>query len=220
MTDPLTPTEFERAEGASDWRVIGDGATALFRTATFAAGARLVAAIGELDGAEGHPPDVDLRPGGVTVRLVTCTDGYMGMTTSDLDLARRISALAREQGATPDPSAVQSVLVIVESMAPPAVMPFWRAVLGYVDRPDSPEDLVDPQGRGPALWFETLGEARPHAGGIHLAAWVPREQAEARVAAAVAAGGRMVRDQFAPAWWTLADAAGNEADVASIASRD
>ena len=27
---------------------------------------------------------------------------------------------------------------------------------------------------------------------------------------AVAAGGRMVRDEFAPSWWTLADAAGND----------
>jgi len=56
-------------------------------------------------------------------------------------------------------------------------------------------------------------------GAIHVAIWVPYEQAEARVAAALAAGGRMVRDQFAPAWWTLADAAGNEADIATTMSR-
>jgi hypothetical protein len=30
----------------------------------------------------------------------------------------------------------------------------------------------------------------------------------------------MVRDEFAPAWWTLADAAGNEADIASITGRE
>jgi 4a-hydroxytetrahydrobiopterin dehydratase len=34
-------------------------------------------------------------------------------------------------------------------------MPFWRAVLGYEYRADSPdEDLIDPRGRGPAFWFE------------------------------------------------------------------
>jgi 4a-hydroxytetrahydrobiopterin dehydratase len=55
---------------------------------------------------------------------------------------------------------------------------------------------------------------------IHVAVWIPKEGAEARVAAALAAGGHMVRDDFAPAWWTLADAAGNEADVATIANRD
>jgi 4a-hydroxytetrahydrobiopterin dehydratase len=57
-------------------------------------------------------------------------------------------------------------------------------------------------------------------GAIHIAIWVPYEQAEARVAAALAAGGRMVRDEFAPSWWTLADAAGNEADIATTMGRD
>ena len=57
-------------------------------------------------------------------------------------------------------------------------------------------------------------------GAIHVAIWVPYDQAEARVAAAIAAGGRLVRDDFAPAWWTLADAAGNEADIATTMQRD
>jgi hypothetical protein len=30
----------------------------------------------------------------------------------------------------------------------------------------------------------------------------------------------MVRDDFAPAWWTLADPAGNEADVATTSARE
>jgi 4a-hydroxytetrahydrobiopterin dehydratase len=50
--------------------------------------------------------------------------------------------------------------------------------------------------------------------------WVPDDQAEARVAAAVAAGGTVIYDKAAPAWWTLADPEGNEADVASSRSRD
>jgi 4a-hydroxytetrahydrobiopterin dehydratase len=54
---------------------------------------------------------------------------------------------------------------------------------------------------------------------VHVAISVPYEQAEARVATAVAAGGRIVRHQFAPAWWTLADAVGNEADIATTMSR-
>jgi 4a-hydroxytetrahydrobiopterin dehydratase len=89
-------------------------------------------------------------------------------------------------------------------------------------RRDNPgEDLVDPHGRGPAFWFERMDEPRPDGGGaIHIAIWVPYEQAEARIAAALAAGGRMVRDEFAPSWWTLADAAGNEADIATAKGRD
>jgi hypothetical protein len=30
----------------------------------------------------------------------------------------------------------------------PDVLPFWRAVLGYVDRDDGGEDLLDPRGLG------------------------------------------------------------------------
>jgi 4a-hydroxytetrahydrobiopterin dehydratase len=95
-------------------------------------------------------------------------------------------------------------------------------VLGYERRPDSPdEDLVDPRNRGPAFWFEEMAEPRGDGGGaIHVAVWVPPEQGEARVAAALAAGGRVVRDDLAPSWWTLADTAGNEADIATAAGRD
>jgi 4a-hydroxytetrahydrobiopterin dehydratase len=57
-------------------------------------------------------------------------------------------------------------------------------------------------------------------GAIHVAVWVPPELAEARVASALAAGGRIVRDDHAPSWWTLADAMGNEADVATTTGRD
>ncbi len=47
----------------------------------------------------------------------------------------------------------------------------------------------------------------------------PDREGEARVKAALAAGGRIVRDEHVPAWWTHADAAGNECDVATIRGR-
>jgi 4a-hydroxytetrahydrobiopterin dehydratase len=221
-TKPITLQQFREADGVGDWRLLSEGACAYFRTGSFAAGARLVQAIGELDGLGSHHPDVDLRFDGVTVGLITLTAEHYGMSERDVALARQISALAREQGLSADPSAVQTMLVIPGAPNIADVMPFWRAVLGYEPRPDSPdEDLVDPRGLGPAFWFEQMEEARPGGGGaIHVAVWVPDEEAEARVAAALAAGGRMVREDFAPAWWTLADAAGNEADIATTTGRD
>jgi 4a-hydroxytetrahydrobiopterin dehydratase len=45
------------------------------------------------------------------------------------------------------------------------------------------------------------------------------DQAGARVAAALAAGGRLVTDEHAPSWWTLADPEGNEVDVANLLER-
>jgi 4a-hydroxytetrahydrobiopterin dehydratase len=222
VTDGITGRQFRESDGVTDWRVLSDGAYAFFRTESFGAGSRLVGAIGELPDIDEHHPGVDLRRDGVTVRLITLGDEYFGMSQRDVALARRISALAREQGATADPSSVQSLLIVPGAPGTAEILPFWRAVLGYEPRPDSPdEDLVDPQDRLPALWFERMDAPRPDGGGaVHLGVFVPGDQAEARVAAALAAGGRMVRDEFAPAWWTLADAAGNEADIATTEPRD
>ncbi len=92
-------------------------------------------------------------------------------------------------------------------------MPFWRAVFGYDDRGDGDEDLIDPRWRGPMLWFQQMDEPRPQRNRIHFDVWVAHDQAEARVAAALAAGGQLVSDSNAPSWWTLADAEGNEVDI-------
>jgi 4a-hydroxytetrahydrobiopterin dehydratase len=222
MTDYISAREFAASDGVDDWRVIGDGATAFFPTASLAESARFVRAIAELRGAEDHRPDIDVRQDGVTVRLITYTDDYFGMGRRDVDLARDISAAARNLGLAADPSVVQSVLVIPGAPAIAEVTPFWRAALAYEPRRDSPnEDLIDRHARGPAFWFEQMEKPRADGGGaIHVAVWVPHEQARARIDAALAAGGRMVRDDFAPAWWTLADAAGNEIDIATVKSRD
>jgi 4a-hydroxytetrahydrobiopterin dehydratase len=222
MTETIAPQQFHEADGVGDWRVIGDGACSFFRTRSFAESARLVQAIGELPALDDHVPDIDIRRDGVTVRLITVTDDYYGMSMRDVELAREISGMARDLGLPGDASSVQSVLLIPGAPNTAEVMPFWQAALGYERRSDTPdEDLVDPRGRGPAFWFEPMEEPRAEGGGaIHVAVWVPHEQGEARVAAALAAGGRMVRDEFAPSWWTLADAAGNEADIATTRGRD
>ncbi len=222
MTDQISPKQFRESEGVEDWRVLGDGANAYFRTGSFAAGARLMQAISELPGMEDLRPDIDVRHNAVTVRMVAFIEGYGGMLRGHVELARRISAAARKLGLSADPSAVQSLLVIPGATSRAEVMPFWRAVLGYEPRRDSPaEDLVDPHDRGVPFWFEQMKEPRRDGGGaIHIAVWVPYEHAEARIAAALAAGGRMVRDEFAPSWWTLADPAGNEADIATTKGRD
>ena len=220
--DHVLPSDFHRAGGTEDWRVLGEGCCAFFRTGSLAESARLVAAISGLADVESHRPDIDVRRDGVTLRLITTADDWYGPSRRDVELAREISATARELGVTADPSQLQSFLVIPGAPAGADVMPFWQALLGYERRADSPdEDLVDPRWRGPSFWFESMEEPRGDGGGaIHVAVWLPYEQAEARVEAALAAGGRIVRDEFAPAWWTLADAAGNEADIATVESRD
>ena len=221
MSDQITARQFHEADGVEDWRVVGEGACTYFRTGSFAAGARLVHAIGELAGLEDHHPDLDVRSEGVTVRLITITSEYFGLSERDVELAREISVAARELGLPADASAVQTVQVSIDALVIPEVLPFWRAVLGYQNREDSPdEDLIDPRGRGAPFWFQRMGAPRPQRNRIHIDVWVPYDQGEARVAAAIAAGGHLVSDEHAPAWWTLADAEGNEADVATWMGRD
>jgi 4a-hydroxytetrahydrobiopterin dehydratase len=220
MPEPMKIREFLAA--APDWRVLSDGACAFYRTSSLAQSVEFVDAISHISNLAQHQYGFDLRQSGVTVRLVTLRDDYMGMTELDVELAQQISAVAREQGLESDASRIQSMLIVPGAPNIKDVMPFWQAALGYVARIDSPEeDLVDPNDRGSAFWFETMNEPRPGGlGAIHIGLWVPVEEARARVDAAVAAGGHVVRDDYAPAWWTLADKYGNEIDIATSAYRD
>jgi len=118
-----------------------------------------------------------------------------GLVQSDLDLAQAISITGREMGLTADPAAIESLSIIPGATDRRGIMPFWQGVLGYDRRPDSPdEDLIDPHGRLAPFWFEEMDELRSDGSGtIHLVVWVPWHEAESRVAAGVAAGGRIVR---------------------------
>jgi 4a-hydroxytetrahydrobiopterin dehydratase len=215
MTERINSRLFHESEGIEDWRVLYGRAFAHFRTGSFAKGVALVDAIGVLSDAANHHPDVDLRYTSVTVRLITHEFGRL--STRDVSLAQQISAAARDLGVVADPSAVVQINIAIDALVREDVRPFWRAVLGYVD--DGDEDLIDPLGRGPGFWFQAMDAPRPQRNRIHVDVAVPHEQAEARVAAALAAGGHLVTDEFAPMWWVLADAEGNEACIATWVGR-
>jgi 4a-hydroxytetrahydrobiopterin dehydratase len=209
MSEPISPKRFHEIE----WRVIREIACTHFRTASFAEGVALVEAIGRLLDVANESADVDLRPGGVTVRV-----GTQGrLAEHDVELAGQISATARELGVPVDLTGLQIVQVAIDALDIPKVLPFWRAVLGYDEV--GPEDLLDPHREGPPVWFQQMDAPRPQRNRIHIDVYVSDDQAEARVAAAVAAGGRVVRDE-APEYWTLADSEGNEVDVAPWPDRD
>ncbi|HEY2508955.1 MAG TPA: VOC family protein [Streptosporangiaceae bacterium] len=208
----LTTAQFEDSPGVTDWRVLwGAGyAAARFLTGSLAAGLGLVAAIGELAAAVGHDPDIDVRPQSVTVRVST-TEVH-GLTSKDVDLAREISVAAARLQAPADSSKLQHIQVAIDALDTAKVRAFWRAVLGYVNVGE--EDLLDAHGQSPNFWFQQMAEPRAGRNRFHIDIYVPRDQVQARIGAALAAGGHIVSDAHAPHWWTLADPEGNEADLA------
>jgi 4a-hydroxytetrahydrobiopterin dehydratase len=216
MPERITPRQFQESDGVDDWREVGIGACACFSTGSFAKGVSLVDEIGRLADAMNHHPDVDLQYATVTVRVFT--HDILGLSDLDAQLARQISAAARTLEVDANPSAVQSVQLTIDALVTTDVRPFWRAVLDYQEVGD--EDLFDPRGRGPSIWFQPMDEPRPQRNRVHIDVFVPNDEAGARVAAALAAGGRLVDDSHAPDWWTLADAEGNEVDVATTFDRD
>ena len=89
---------------------------------------------------------------------------------------------------------MQGLEIGIDALDIPAIRPFWRAVLGYVDEPGQdgpPNGLVDPVGQGPAIWFQQMDAPRPQRNRIHFDVSVPHDEAAGRIAAALAAGGRL-----------------------------
>ncbi|MFF1634178.1 VOC family protein [Leifsonia sp. NPDC058248] len=209
----LVPGEFHATPGVEDWRVLFWGAHAFYRTASFAEAAEFVAAIAEAAAAVGHDPDVDVRPEGVTIRSFTRPDG--ALSRKDAELAVAISAAAHGMGLQADPSLLQVVGIAVAQDAGVDTRPFWEAVFGYRRLGD--EDLIDPLRRGPHLWFHELTPPRPARGRTHIDVSVPADQAERRVQAAVAAGGRIADDRSAPGSWTIASPDNHGVDIAGWA---
>jgi len=209
MTVQITAGQFHAADGVEDWRSLYHLVSAHFRTGSLAEGIALVDEIGRLAGeAEQRYLTIDLRRAGVTVSL--------GLR--DVALARRISAAAKALGIPADPTAVQLINVTLDALVGAEVLPFWRALLGY--RQIGNDYLADPARRGPGFGLQQMNAARPQRNRLHLDVAVPHDQAEARVAAALAAGGQLVSDAHAPKWWVLADAEGNEACIATWVGRE
>jgi 4a-hydroxytetrahydrobiopterin dehydratase len=211
----ITDDEFALLEGLDDWRVLLGAIRACFRAGSFAAAATLVVDIARAADAADHHPDVEIRyPDRVLVGLTT--HELSGLSTADPELARTISRIAADAGATAEPTSSNVIEFAIDTDDADRIRPFWQAVLGYRNVNGV---LVDPVRSGPSMWFQHTDEPRSGRGRFHIDVTVPNDVAEQRVAAAVAAGGRLVTDRFARSWWVLADADGNEACVCTWQDR-
>jgi 4a-hydroxytetrahydrobiopterin dehydratase len=223
MTTLLSSTEATAQVDARHWRVLLNALHGSFRTGSFARGLELTSRIAAAAEDAGHHPDVHLTY--PRVRVVLQTHDAGGITAKDTALAATVSAIVDELGIEPEVPVLAVMEVAIDALDIPSVYGFWQAVLGYAperlpDAHDPSPALLDPAGLGPAVWFQQMDAPRPQRNRIHLDLTVPHDVAEQRVAAAIAAGGHLVSDTRAPAFWVLADAEGNEVCLCTWQARD
>jgi 4a-hydroxytetrahydrobiopterin dehydratase len=232
MEDPyrkLSRSEASDAVTRLGWRLVLGELRTEVRTGSLALAADVAARVAAVAGAEGHLR-LDVRADRVLLSLQTAVAAWV--TERDVELARNISTVVDEtrletvSGVGLDhrgERAVQVIEIGIDALDAAAIRPFWRAVLGYVDEPgrSGPWDgLIDPLGQGPAVWFQRMDAPRSQRNRIHFDVSVPHDEAEPRLRAALAAGGTLINDARAPAFWVLADAEGNEACVTTWQGRD
>jgi 4a-hydroxytetrahydrobiopterin dehydratase len=209
-----------------DWRKLGQGIHARFLSPSFPAGTRFLAAVAELTDEAGHGPQVRMDARFVDLRLVSDDaihrdeDGVEHqvewVTQRDVDLARRISDVARQHGLRADPASITTIELALDTAHAEAVAPVWSALLtGGAEaqgRGTIYDDVRDATWRVPILWFQETEEHETPRQRFHLDIEVPYDVADQRIAAAVAAGGVVVHDSD-PSYVVIADPDGNKACV-------
>ena len=225
-TDPkarLSHDEILEA-GLDDWRKVLNRLRARFRTGDFATGVAHVDRIGAAADEADHHPDVSLTYPEVVVTLSSHDVG--GITSRDVELARRISGFAAELGASADTSGLTALEPGLDTRDGARLGPFYEALLGAEMENGGP---VDPSGQVPGLWFQEPPGSPAETGPElpqqdfeqrwHFDVWVPHDEGERRLAAVLAAGGTLVSDAEAPAYWVVADADGNRSCICTPLDR-
>ncbi len=210
------------AAGLKDWRKLGQGLHARYRVGGFAEGVRFVGALGVA-----HPPRVTLGDGFVDLKLISQDAVYRDgdgvehlvewVTAKDLEAARQVSEIAAEQGVVAVPDEITVIEMAIDTAHAAAIAPVWAALLTggleAIGRGSLGSDVRDATGRVPILWFQETDEHETPRQRFHIDVWVPADVADARIAAAVAAGGIVVDDSQAPSFTVIADQDGNKACV-------
>lgn len=221
MTTRVSGSEFAQL-GLDDWRVVRRRIEATFRCGSYTSAGSFAAVIAELCDAHDHHVALDLRYPDL-LHIASTTHFHDAVTDRDVTLARSISELAKKRGFASTPTSNTLTEVAIDALDIDAIRPFWTAVLDYVEgKPDeggTVVDLYDPRDVGPPIWFQQMDRPRPQRNRIHLDVVVPHDAAEQRLTAALQAGGHLVSDAQARAFWVLADIEGNEACICTWQDR-
>ncbi|HVF05106.1 MAG TPA: VOC family protein [Frankiaceae bacterium] len=127
-----------------------------------------------------------------------------------------------------------AVQVTFDCADPPRLAAFWASALGYVVQPppegygswpeflreigvpesewDSRSACVDPEGKGPRLFFQRVPEPKAAKNRVHLDVNAGRERVDAEVERLTGEGAIVIREhaELGERWVVMADPEGNE----------
>lgn len=204
--------------GLADWRKLAQALHARYSIPDYIVAAAFVAAVTPVAEADGHHLDVKLTDRVIDFSLCTHEDGRW-VTQQDIDIARRISEIARDTGLKPEPAAVTQLEMALDTAHEDSVAPFWAVLLTGSEDTRIYDSIFDPTGRVPCLWFQGSENHETPRQRWHFDLWLAPEVADQRIAAAGVAGGSIVDDSAAPSFTVLADPDGNRACVCTSLDR-
>jgi 4a-hydroxytetrahydrobiopterin dehydratase len=212
MRELLTADQISAAlRDLPGWKHSDDALVRVIEAPDFATAMAIVDDVARVAAAADHHPDIDIRHSTLTFRAHTWEPS--GLTALDVELAKRISAIAADRGVHTDDAldTRPRIEICVDCLDPNKLLPWWSVALRYVEVGG---ELVDPDGAGPTVWFQQVPELKASKNRVHLDLWLPLREAAARRALLLSMGGALIaefdRGEDEDNFWVLADPEGNE----------
>lgn len=191
-----------------DWTVIDGRLELSVRAKNFLAAIEFINRFAAIAEEQNHHPDFDVRYNTIRLRVVSHDVG--GLSDRDLAFAEAVDELIAELELQRQPQKISRTHVVFTTSQRAAIKPFWQAILDFKD--DGDDGLADRSDVLPPVRFLSGQRPTEAAGGVHLEVFVPAAFAQARLQAALDAGGTLVSEAAAgdvSHTWELRDADGN-----------
>ena len=216
----LTRKQAQAAAQPHAWRYLLGRFEAVFPVASLHEAAELASVATEAAGTGGEV-SIDLRSDRVRV-MVGGSHGVDELVTEELDL---VAGAIQRAGWTPAPPTsarfgrpTMAMEFAIDAINPSAIRPFWKAALNFVEASDG--SFIDPADQFPSLWFQQMDAPRMERNRIHVDVTVAHDEAEARIAEVIAAGGIVGPTSMPPSFTVLIDPEGNEVCICTWSGRD
>jgi 4a-hydroxytetrahydrobiopterin dehydratase len=205
--------------GLKDWVRLSTTISTRYHVPTYLVGARFVFECAELAEEADHHPDIKLSYLFVDVSLCT-HEGGRWITLADVELAKKISELARRYGLEPSTAEIQQLEIALDTAHMERVAPFWAALLTGDKNNVTFDSIIDPTDRVPVVWFQETSEEGPSRQRWHFDLYCAYEEAQNKIEAAIETGGRVEDLSHSPLYVVLSDPEGNKVCICTSEGRE